>query len=212
MKKMEIDHKLYSVLTMEEYSENPDMYNQRSTAIEVNGGETILPLKNPGSGTGPGVYYKKGHAIADIIKPSSSRESEYSAERVIDFTNARSLGDVITRNNMLRDLQSDLMVGGEDGNIFCLNITQEDTPEMAALKKAINAKQIDKRAYEDRFPQFQNDMRLLKGHSITLSKLIGICNGFDIACILTLGDKDGAANPIGDEISIDLTEGRPLKK
>ena len=102
------------------------------------------------------------------------------------------------------------MVNGKD-NIFYLNITQEDTPEMRALKTAINNKQVDKKAYEDRFDQFQNDMRLLKGHSITLAKMIGICNGFDIACELTLRDKDGAANPMGDPITLDLTEGRPMK-
>ena len=54
-------------------------------------------------------------------------------------------------------------------------------------------------------------MRLLKGNSITLSKLIGICNGFDISCVMTLKDKEDAVNPIGDEIVIDLTDGRNVK-
>ena len=41
--------------------------------------------------------------------------------------------------------------------------------------------------------------------------MIEICTGFDIACELTLKDKDGAVNPMNTEISLDLTEGRPIK-
>ena len=122
----------------------------------------------------------------------------------------KDVGEVIQRNELLRNIQEDLMVSGKE-NILCLTTGPNDTPEMKALKGAINAKQIDKKLYEDRFAQFQNNMRLLKGSSITLSKMIEICNGFDIACELTLRDKDGAVNPMNTEISLDLTEGRPIK-
>jgi hypothetical protein len=103
------------------------------------------------------------------------------------------------------------MVSGKD-NILTLTITPQDTPEMKALKTAINSKQIDKKAYESRFDQFQNNMRLLKGPTITLAKMKEICEGFDIACELTLTDKEGAVNPIGTEIVVDLTEGRATKE
>ena len=76
---------------------------------------------------------------------------------------------------------------------------------MRTLKTAINAKQVDKKIYESRFPQFQNDMRLLRGHSITLGKLISICAAFDIAVELILKDKPNAPNPIGSEYVVDLT-------
>ena len=212
MKKVKIDNKLCSVIELSEYTEHPDIYNPKSSAVVVNGGETVLPIKTPGLDTGPGIYYQPGCSTMAVVKPSPAQEEQYSAEQIIDFTNAHDIGEVIAKNKMLCDIQADLMMGGQDGTTFCLTITQDDTPEMVALKTAINAKQIDKRLYEDRFPQFQNDMRLLKGHSITLSKLIGICQGFDISCTMILSDKEGAVHPMGDDITINLTDVRPSKK
>ena len=209
MKKIEIERRLYSVVSPEEYSQNKSSCNAKTTAVLV--GETVLPIRSSIENS-PGVYYNNGcETMADVIKPSKQQAHEYSADKIIDFTNADSLGEVMRKNELLRNIQQDLMVSGKD-NILCLPQSQEDTPEMRALKGAINSKQIDKKQYEDRFPQYQNNMRLLKGHSITLSKMIEICTGFDIACELTLKDKPDAVNPMNTEISLDLTEGRPLKK
>lgn len=208
MKKVELGRKIYTVVSKEEYTKNNDLYNPKSTAIML--GDKVLPVRNPSIDTEPGIYYKDDDPIAEIVKPSESEINEYSSERIIDFDNSKDIGDIIAKNTMLRDLQSDLMVSGSD-NIFYLSINPDDTPEMKALKTAINSKQVDKKVYEDRFSQFQNDMRLLKGNSITLSKLIGICDGFDISCIMTLKDRDGAVNPMGIEVTMDLTEGRPSR-
>ena len=208
MKKMEIERKLYSVTTMTDYTDNSDVYNPKTTAIEVAG--RVLPIRNAAVDTGPGIYYEPGALVADVIKPSPATEDHYSADRVIDLSNPRDIGEIMQKNDLIRNIQNDLMVSGKD-NVLCLTISQEDTPEMRALKTAINAKQVNKKAYEERFDQFQNDMRLLKGTSITLAKMIGLCNGFDISCTMTLKDKEGAVNPMGTEISLDLTEGRPNK-
>ena len=52
-------------------------------------------------------------------------------------------------------------------------------------------------------------MRLLKGESITLGKLVSICNAFDISADLTLRDRDSnTPNPMNETINIDLTDGR----
>ena len=208
MKKIELENKLYSAVTCDEYLNNKDLYNPKSTAIIC--GDVVLPIRTP-CDKAPGIYYSNNGntMVSNVIKPKNP--ADYSVDKIIDFDNANNISEVIKNNEMLRDLQSDLMVSGKDGNIFYLNISPEDTPEMAALKTAINSKQVDKKAYEQRFTQFQNDMRLLKGNSITLSKMIGICNGFDISCILTLRNRRGAANPMTDEIVVDLTEDRPSK-
>ena len=44
MKKMEIERKLYSVVTPTEYSNNLDLYNPTRTALEV--GDMVLPVRN----------------------------------------------------------------------------------------------------------------------------------------------------------------------
>jgi hypothetical protein len=52
-------------------------------------------------------------------------------------------------------------------------------------------------------------MRLLRGSTITLSKLVSICAAFDISADLTLRDKAyDIPNPMNTEITVDLTEGR----
>ena len=55
MKKMEIEHKLYSVMTMDEFVRDKDILNPKSVAIEVNNGKTILPIKSSSMDTGPGI-------------------------------------------------------------------------------------------------------------------------------------------------------------
>ena len=55
---------------------------------------------------------------------------------------------------------------------------------------------------------FNLNIRLLKGKSITLGKLISTCNNFDISAEITLRDREGCANPMNSEIKINLTEGR----
>ena len=106
----------------------------------------------------------------------------------------------------MRDIENEILTNKD--NIFNLNIGPDDTPEMKAVKEAINLKQVDIKQYENRFDQFQNDIRLLKGKSITLGKLISTCNNFDISAEITLRDREGCANPMNSEIKINLTEGR----
>ena len=206
MKKIKIGSRLYNVITMDEYTDYPNLNNPKNTAIEV--GDVVLPLKTSSIDSGPGVYYKDdGKFYCEVEKPTDT--TEYSIDNVIDYTKAKDVGDIINNNKLIRNIQNDIMATRE--NIFCLPIDQEDQPEMKALKMAINAKQVDKKAYEDNFDQFQNNMRLLKGHSITLAKMIEICSGFDIACKITLSDKEDVPNPMNTEISVDLTEGRRVK-
>lgn len=204
MKKIQIGKKLYSVTTMEAYNENPELYNPKLTAIEHNG--VVLPIRSSAD-TGPGVYHQPGAMVAYVEKPANP--AEYSTDRMIDYDKATTIDEIMKNNQLIRDIQNDIITTSE--NILDLNIGKDDTPEMRALKAAINAKQVDKAQYEDRFDQFQNDMRLLKGPSITLAKLISISSAFDISVDLTLRDKPDCPNPMNTEITVDLTEGRKLK-
>lgn len=204
MKKMQINNKIYNVVTMSEYVATQEIFDEKFTAIQGHG--IVLPIKQK-TDVGPGYYIQSDSMVHTIVKPSESDINKYSESNIIDYNNAKSIGDIINNNNMLRDIQSEFIT--DDENILNLKITDDDTPEMKALKTAINYKQADKSQYEDRFDQYQNDMRLLtKGTSITLGKLISICSVFDISAELVLRDKEGAPNPMNTEISIDLTEGR----
>lgn len=204
MRKMEIDKRLMEVCTRSEYRDHPELYSPRFTAIEMPYG-VVLPIKNRTTDTGPGMYYQPGAMVCYVEKPED--QAAYSADKVIDYSNPSNIGEIFRNNELIRDIRNDIMTTSD--NIFYLKIGDNDTPEMKALKTAINSKQVDKRQYEDRFDQFQNDMRLLKGESITLGKLISICGAFDISAVLTLRDKyTDTPNPMNQELSVDLTEGR----
>ena len=202
MKKAQLGNRLYSVISMEEYTNNPEIYNPRYTAIEKP--YAVLPLASRSIDSGPGIYYQQGAMVAMVQKPTNP--DEYSTSQIINYNDAKSIGDIIKNNQLIRDIQNDIITTSD--NIFFLKIGDDDTPEMRALKQAINSKQVDKKQYEDLFEQYQNDMRLLKGSSITLGKLVSICTAFDIGVDLTLRDKEDCPNPMNTEIVVDLTEGR----
>jgi len=203
MKKVELNKRLYTVIEKEKYAKDRSLYNPRLTAIEVRGGDYVLPFNSRPSDTEPGVYWYENGMVAVVNKPENPED--YSSERIIDYTKAKDVGDLIRNNEIIRDIQNDIMTTSD--NILKLNISDKCTPAMKGLKQAINIKGVDKKQYEDKFEQFQNDMRLLKGDSITLAKLESIGTAFDIDILLTLRDKDGAPNPMGEEIVINLSEG-----
>ena len=85
-------------------------------------------------------------------------------------------------------------------------IQEKDTPEMKLLKEAINRKHIDLDNYKQRFgSDFNNDKRLFDQPSITFFKLKRIADVMDMRIDLTLSDKPGAANPIGEKLSAQIT-------
>jgi hypothetical protein len=206
MKKIELEERLYSVCTMDEFTDYPDLYTPKFTAIDR--GDVVLPIRNRTTDSGPGIYYQAGAMVAMVEKPEN--KAEYSSEKIIDFTNPESIEEVFEKQQIIRDIQDEIMTTSD--NVLQLKITDKDTPEMKALKTAINLKGIDPKQYEDRFDQFQNDMRLLKSNSITLGKLVSISNALDISADLTLRDRDSnSPNPMHETITIDLTEGRNSK-
>ena len=208
MKKMQINKRLYNVVSNDEYYNNYETYNPKFTAVECCGGKYVLPINGRPTDTDPGIYWYPNGMVGIVNKPEPEKEKEYLSSNVIDYSKANDIGDIIKYNELIRDIQNDIITTSD--NVLKLNITDEDTPAMKGLKTVINAKGIDKKQYEDRFDQFQNDMRLLRGHSITLDKLTSISSAFDISVLLTFKDKEGVPNPIGYEYDVDLTEDKTL--
>ena len=203
MKKMEIDGRLYTVTDMDTYTDYPDLFTPKFTAIQRD--DIVLPIRNKVTDNGPGVYYHNNGMVSTIEKPD--KKEDYDPGKIIDFSDPSSIAEVFEKQQIIRNIQDEIMVSSD--NVLCLKVGDNDTPEMKALKTAINAKRIDPKQYEDRFDQFQNDMRLLKGSSVTLGKLVSIGKAFDMSIDLTIRDKDESTpNPINQTITIDLTEGR----
>ena len=204
MKKISIKNRLYDVVTMDEYLKNKALYDPKTTAIEYSDVDYILPLKTSDT-PDPGYRYINNCPVVDFIPPNYENMQDYSSNNIINYDDVKSIDDIIRNNNMLKNIQQDMMINTD--NALCLTISETDSAEMIALKTAINSKKIDKMMYADRFTQFQNDMRLLKGSSITLSKMLSICEAFDIEVSLTLKDVPGALNPMGRTINANLSKG-----
>ena len=204
MKKIVIGSKMYDAVSMNEFTEMKDAFSPKFTAIEgPEGTGLVLPIRS-NTDIGPGVYYNASNMVARIEKPENMEE--YSSEKIVDYSHPKNIDEIIDNDKLVRNMENEILTTKE--NIFQLNIGNDDTKEMIAMKKAINSKQVDIKQYESRFDQFQNDLRLLKGSKITLGKLISTCNYFDIDAVLTLKDKKGdIANPMNTEITISLTDG-----
>ena len=196
-------NKLYNLVSMEDYNNNPELYNPHNTAILIN--DMVYPIKGQ-SESGVGIYYQPGNMCSYFVKPENP--DDYSINnpnnRVMDFNSIDSIEQFMEQDRILKDIEEDVLLTNE--NIFHLKVNPNDQPQMKALKDAINLKNVDKKNYERRFPQFNNDFRLLKGNKITLNKLISTCNAFDINVELILSDKPGAPNPMGTTIVATLTD------
>ena len=100
MRKIEIGNKLYSVAEMDEYTENKDVYTPKNTALIV--GDKVVPIRSS-IDSGPGVYYQEGAIAANIVKPSDD-DTKYNIENMIDLSNPKDIGEVIEKNQLIRDI------------------------------------------------------------------------------------------------------------
>lgn len=200
MKKAKLNNKMYDVTSLENYVQHRDIYDQQYTAIEVD--DMVLPVIGRIDErigiciSGPVAFYNP---------PQKDRMNEFSSSNIIDFNKARSMGEIIQKQEYVKSLENEIIVNSE--NIFEPRIDDNDSPEIKALKGAVIAKQIDINAYAPRFgSNFANDKRLFNSDKISLVKLRKIANALDMRCTLTLEDKSpNVPNPIGKAISVEIT-------
>ena len=207
-----IEGVMYDVVTERDFYLNPSQ-NTQFTAIDMGNG-FIYPVKpyskfdtNPGVKNAPGFYYIPNNGIQTIQQPTTPKElSEYSSsENIIDFRAAEDMREYIQTKQRLASAERSILTSID--NVFLPEISENDTPEMIALKQAILDKHIDLDKYEPRFgPNYNNDKRLLKKNSITFGKLRAICDALDMKATITFEDVNpDVPNPIGRVITAELT-------
>ena len=200
-KKAKINNRVTTVVTAEDALQN-ESYQNKFTSVEIN--DMILPVKkvyDPGS---PGFYIMSSGKIGKIVYPGTEDVEEYSIKNAVDFSNIENMKDLISKQEEVKRMESEVLSNSD--NLFKPIVKENDSPEMKAMKKAICLKNIDLDLYQDRFSDnFNNDKRLLKGSSITISKMKSICDKLDIKVTLTLSDTNpNVPNPIGESISVDI--------
>lgn len=207
MKKAKIGRRILDVIDEDEFirrsSLNPDIVSSlaEDTAVEKEG--YIYPVSKQYSKDVTGVI-DMGQVLLYSMPEESKEEDEYKVENAIDFDNVKSLQESITKQNQLMSAERTILVSPE--NIFSPVIKEEDTPEMRLLKQAICLKNIDLDNYKQRFgSDYNNDRRLFEQNSITFFKLKRLAEIMDMNVSLSLEDKPGAPNPIGEKLTIQIT-------
>lgn len=203
MKSAVINGKMYDVTTLDRYAEHRDIYGPNVAIIE---GDYIYPIK-PKTSSSVGVAV--GTCAAMFTPPETEEDKkEYTADKVIDFSDVKNMRDLIATQNAVRDIERDVLT--TPGNLFKPHPGPNTTPEMAALQEAVCSKNIDINKYEHKFPNgnFNNDKRMFDKDTISMGMLKRACNALDIKCTITLEDKSpDVPNPMGKSISVELTGG-----
>lgn len=202
LEKAKIGEVIYDVIDIDEYYRDPSAY---SSYTAIKGGDGyVYPIRTK-TDNRPG-FYPTG--CLDFFKqPVGSEANIYTQMNIIDFRNVTSLREVIqTQQKMLSEERTILTT---IDNVFTPDISDNDTPEMKALKQAVIDKHIDLDKYEPRFgPNYNNDKRLMKKNSITFGKLRSIADALDMKLSMTIEDAGpDVPNPIGRAITVELTGG-----
>lgn len=200
-KKAKINGRVTTVVTPQEALNN-EAYQNKFSSVEIDG--VILPVKTSYDPTSPGFYLTSNNKIGKLVFPCDEDLDEYSSKNAVDFSNIKSMKELINKQEKVKQMESEVLSNSD--NLFKPISKENDSPEMKAMKEAICSKNIDIDAYADRFgDNFNNDKRLLKGSSITISKMKSICDKLDMKCTLTITDTNpNVPNPIGREITVDI--------
>lgn len=198
--KANIKNHMYDVVSLDQYQENPNQFLQNHIAIKE--GDYLYPVLSP-TQEGPGV--RVGSMMSLFEQPTSdSQKRLYSKENMIDFSDVNNMATMIDKLDAVKKLESDVLTSVD--NIFTAKINPSDTPEMVALKTAVNSKHIDLDKYAYRLgANYNNDKRLFNKPNISLGMLKRMATALDMQVTLTIKDVPEAPNPIGHEIVVDIT-------
>lgn len=201
-----IDAKLYNVVSYEDYSNQPELNNNYSTAVEmlIGNDKKILPIRSSlDKDKLPGIY-NKGQ-MDDLVLPDEN-DDQYNADRIIDLSNVSNMEELLRKQSQVRNIEKEILTSVDD--ITTPNISSLDSPEMKVVKQAIIKKHMDINKYADRFgSNFANDKRILKTNSITQKMMKRILSNIDVKATLILEDASpDVANPMGEKIEIVITD------
>ena len=196
--KAKIKNVMYDVCTLEQYTQNPNQYLKNHTAIVEE--DYLYPVLSA-TQIGPGVHVNPG-MISYFQTPTDNIE-EYKKENAIRFDDVKDIATMIDKLEAVKKIEDDVLTSAD--NIFSVKIKPGDTPEMVALKTAVNEKKIDLDKYEHRFgSNYHNDKRLFNKPSISLGMLKRVTSALDMQVTMTIEDAPDAPNPIGRKIEVQL--------
>lgn len=203
VEKIRIKDKLYDVIGYEEYSKHPDNYGKFNAVKE---GDYVYPVRGK-TDTGVGIYDNDDTTFEFIDPITEEDKDSYSVEHLISISDCKTIREVIEAQQKIKESERAILTKAD--NITFIKIGANDTPHMAALKEAINGKQIDIANYEYKFgSNYNNDMRLLGKPDITMNKLKSFLNKLDLKASIVIEDaSDDVPNPLRRKIVSTIISG-----
>lgn len=205
MRKAIIDGKMVSVITSDEYRNSSVGYlDQGSTAVHI--GDTVFPIKGKND-CGPGIY-RQNQCVSIVVRPPEEEKEYYSSNNIVDFSDVKSMAQLMEKQNELKSMERTILTDAD--NIFKPIQYPDDTHIMAGLKESVIRKEIDLEKYKHRFESvsaFNNERREFNKKSITFNKFVSFCKIFDLDATMIIKDKEGAPNPIGEPIVVNMITG-----
>lgn len=206
MKKAKINNNFVSVISLDAYRSNPDIYDTNCTAIEFEDLGVVLPIIGK-TDKSVGVAVSPSSLFCRVNMPDDKSLPDYSTDNIIDLSKTKDMAELMRQQEVIKDIEYDMLTTVD--NVFQPKIGENCSPAMKALKTAVNEKGIDINKYAYRFgSNFNNDKRQYNKDTISMQMLERQCNGLDIKATLILEDaSDDVPNPIGHKIVVELTEG-----
>jgi hypothetical protein len=205
-KKAKVEGRMSTVVSIEELQTNRELYDTGTVSVEITktDGETVVLPYRPNAVRldRPGVY-QAGNVGDMIVYPDEKNKAEYQPE-VIDLSNSSSIEEYMIKQGKLKDIEKEILTTPD--NIFTPHISDEDSPLMKGLKKAVIKKHIDIDKYADGYGEnFPNDKRKFKDHDISIKLFERHVDVLGIKAVLVLTDASpDIPNPIVDPIYIPL--------
>lgn len=207
LEQIQINNKMYEVVTLAEYMKNSDLYTTGRTAIKIEGQNVVLPLvsKYDVQKKVPGISVIPNCLMQFYYVPENS--AEYSTDKIINISNRDTVSSLIAKQEQVRNMEHECLTNSD--NVTVPKIGDHDSPEMVGLKQAIIAKQFDINLYKDRFKgNFSNDRRILSDSKISLDKLVKFAKALDMKITMEISDSSpDVPNPMNSVITVDITGG-----
>ena len=203
VEKIRIKDRLYDVIGYEEFTRHPDNYGKFNAVKE---GAYVYPVKGK-TDTGVGIY-DNDDITYEFVEPITEEDKEeYSIDHLISISDCKTIREVIEAQQKIKESERAILTKAD--NITFVKVGANDTPHMAALKEAINGKQIDLANYEYKFgTNYNNDMRLLNKSDITMNKLKSFLSKLDLKASIVIEDaSDDVPNPLGRKIVSTIISG-----
>lgn len=148
---------------------------------------------------GVGIYYCKKEEDIILVRPfGKKKQKKYSVDKIYEL-DKDYINNLIEQEGITSDLDDDLLEL-DPGNAFAPPINETDNICQKIIKDALARKQIDLKAYLNRFgtpTNMGNYKRSLLQHGLQTDRFLDWLDILDVDVEITYKDKDGCRNPMG---------------